>query len=71
MPFERFATEVLYDCLGVAVGRGAAEASGLVNSIDASIFEENEAQLALQMIAAGLVTQYSDATRMVSPKSAS
>ncbi len=71
MPFERFATEVLYDFLGVAVGRGAAEASGLVNSIDASIFEENEAQLALQMIAAGLVTQYSDATRMVSPKSAS
>ena len=71
MPFERFATEVLYDCLGIAVGRGAAEVSGLVNSIDASIFEENEAQLALQMIAAGLVTQYSDATRMVSPKSAS
>jgi hypothetical protein len=71
MPFERFATEVLFDRLGIAVGRGAAEASGLVNSIDASIFEENEAQLALQMIAAGLVTQYSDATRMVSPKSAS
>jgi hypothetical protein len=71
MPFERFVTEVLYDCLGLAVGRGAAEASGWVNSIDASIFEENEAQLALQMIAAGLVTQYSDATRMVTPKSAS
>lgn len=71
MPFERFTTEVLYDTLGIAVGRGAAEASGLVNSIDASIFEENEAQLALQMIAAGLVTQYSDATRMVSPKSPS
>lgn len=68
MPFERFVTEVLYDRLGIAVGRGAAEASGLVNSIDASIFEENEAQLALQMIAAGLVTQYSDATRMVSPR---
>jgi hypothetical protein len=71
MPFERFAMEVLYDRLGVAVGRGAAEASGLINSIDASIFEENEAHLALQMIAAGLVTQYSDATRMVSPKSSS
>lgn len=68
MPFERFVTEILYDRLGIAVGRGAAESSGLVNSIDASIFEENEAQLALQMIAAGLVTQYSDATRMVSPR---
>lgn len=68
MPFERFVTEVLYKRLGIAIGRGAAEDSGLVNSIDASIFEENEAQLALQMIAAGLVTEYSDATRMVSPK---
>ncbi len=71
MSFERFAREVLYDRLGIAVGRGAAEASGLVNSIDASIFEENEGQLALQMIAAGLVTQYSDATRMVSPRTSS
>lgn len=68
LPYERFVTEVLYDRLGIAIGRGAAEASGLVNSIDASIFEENEAQLAHQMIAAGLVTQYSDATRMVSPR---
>lgn len=66
MPFERFVTDVLYGQLGIAVGRASAEESGLVNSIDASIFEENEAQLALQMIAAGLVTQYSDATRMVS-----
>ncbi|MEW9921831.1 hypothetical protein AB2B41_19665 [Marimonas sp. MJW-29] len=71
MPFERFVTEVLYDRLDIAIGRGAAEGSGLINSIDASIFEENEAQLALQMIAAGLVTQYSDATRMVSPRTAS
>ncbi len=71
MPFERFVTEELYGRLGVVVGRGAAEASELVQSIDASIFEENEAQLALQMIAAGLVTQYSDATRMVSPRTGS
>lgn len=71
LPFERFVTEILHDRLGIAVGRTAAEVSGLVNSIDASIFEENEAQLALQMIAAGLVTQYSDATRMVGQKTAS
>jgi|GEM_PF-2610580 len=71
MPFERFVHDILFERLGIAVGRGAAEASGLIQSLDASIFEENEAQLALQMIAAGLVTQYSDATRMVSPKSAS
>jgi len=71
MPFERFTSEVLYNTLGIAVGRASAEATGLVNLIDASVFEENEAQLALQMIAAGLVTQYSDATRMVSAKSIS
>ncbi|MDO6825000.1 hypothetical protein [Marinobacter sp. 1_MG-2023] len=68
LPYERFVTEVLFERLGIAIGRGAAEAAGLVSSIDASIFEENEAQLADQMIAAGLVTQYSDATRMVSPR---
>lgn len=71
LPFERFVTEILFERLGIAVGRGAAEGSGLINSIDASIFEENEAQLALQMIAAGLVTQYSDATRMVGPRATS
>lgn len=70
IPFERFVNDVLYGRLGITVGRGAAEVTGLINSIDASIFEENEAQLALQMIAAGLVTQYSDATRMVSPRTA-
>lgn len=71
LPFERFVTEILFERLGIAVGRGAAEGSGLINSIDASIFEENEAQLALQMIATGLVTQYSDATRMVGPRATS
>ncbi|ODS57406.1 MAG: hypothetical protein ABS40_04090 [Agrobacterium sp. SCN 61-19] len=71
IPFERFVSEILHERLGIVVGRTAAEESGLVNSIDASIFEENEAQLALQMIAAGLVTQYSDATRMVGHKTAS
>jgi hypothetical protein len=68
MPFEKFVSDILHERLGIAVGRSAAEASGLINSIDASIFEENEGQLALQMIAAGLATQYSDATRMVSPR---
>ena len=68
MPFERFVQQILYERLGIAIGRGAAEDSGLIQSIDASIFEENEAQLAIQMVASGLVTQYSDATRMVSPK---
>lgn len=64
--FERFVTNVLGDRLGLIVGRGAAEHAGLLTSIDSSVFEENEARFATQMAAAGLMTQYSDATRMVS-----
>ena len=71
VPFESFVHNILFEELGLVVGRKAAEKIGLVNKIDASIFEENENQLANQMIAAGLVTQFSDATRMVNPGSAS
>lgn len=68
MPFERFVFEVLYEKLGFVVGRQAADDAGLLTSIDASIFEDNEAALAEQMGAAGLLKQYSDATRMVASK---
>lgn len=64
--FERFVSETLGDRLGLVAGRGAAEQAGLLANIDASVFEENETRLAAQMAAAGLMTQYSDATRMVS-----
>jgi hypothetical protein len=70
MPFERFVFEVLYLRLGFVVGRQAADHVGLLSSIDASIFEDNEAALAEQMSAAGLMKQYSDATRMVASKGA-
>lgn len=70
MPFERFVFEVLYLQLGFVVGRQAADHVGLLSSIDASIFEDNEGALAEQMSAAGLMKQYSDATRMVASKGA-
>lgn len=66
MTFERFVTGILGECLGLIIGRGAAEQAGLLNAIDASVFEENETRFAAQLAAAGLMTQYSDATRMVS-----
>lgn len=70
MPFERFVHEVLYEKLGFVVGRQSADEADLLTSIDASIFEDNEAALAEQMSAAGLLKQYSDATRMVASRGA-
>lgn len=65
IPFEQFIDEWLYEQCSIVVGRQAAERSGLLNSLDASIFEDNEARLAVQMKAAGLLTEYSDATKMI------
>ena len=66
IPFDRFLSEWLYEKCRIVVGRSAAEQSNLFTSLDSSIFEDNENELSNQMSAAGLVTQYSDATRMVS-----
>jgi hypothetical protein len=66
LTFEEFVDDWLYGKCRLVVGRRAAERSGLLRSFDASIFEDNENHLAIQMEAAGLLTQYSDATRMVS-----
>lgn len=66
LTFDEFVDDWLYGQCRLVVGRNAAEQSGLLTSFDASIFEDNENQLAIQMEAAGLLTQYSDATRMVS-----
>jgi hypothetical protein len=66
LTFDEFVDDWLYGKCRLVVGRSAAERSGLLASFDASIFEDNENHLAMQMEAAGLLTQYSDATRMVS-----
>lgn len=66
LTFDEFVDNWLYRQCRLVVGRNAAEQSGLLASFDASIFEDNENHLAVQMEAAGLMTQYSDATRMVS-----
>lgn len=65
MPFEAFVDDWLYEKCRLVVGRNAAEKSGMLESFDASVFEDNENHLALQMRAAGLLTEYSDATQMV------
>ncbi len=68
IPFERFVTEIFYSKWGLIVGRQSAEKANLLSVFDASIFEDNEEYLACQMKAAGLITDYSDATRMVSTR---
>ena len=65
MPYEEFVDQWLYEKCKLVIGRQAAEKSGLLESFDSSVFEDNEDQFAVQMRAAGLLTEYSDATRMV------
>jgi hypothetical protein len=65
-PFEWFSTDWLGRRCRLIISREAAAASGLLDSFDASIFEENERQFAQQMRATGMLSVYSDATRMVS-----
>ncbi len=70
LPLEGFVSEWLYARCRLVVGRQAASQAGLLTSFDATIFEENERRLAEQMLAAGVMRVYSDATRMVSPGAA-
>jgi hypothetical protein len=63
--FEKFLHEHLFGAYRLIVGRSSAEEAGLLTSIDGSVFEDNEEHLARQMAAAGFLTEYSDATRMV------
>lgn len=66
-PYETFLTNWLYGRCRIVVGRLAATEEGMLNEFDGTIFEENERRLAEKMQACGLLTVFSDATRMVSP----
>ena len=65
MTFDEFLYQWLHRDCGLIIGRRAAEETGAIASLDAGIFEDNEEALAAQMAAQGLLTTYSDATRMV------
>jgi hypothetical protein len=64
--FERFGMDWLYEKCRFITGRESAQDADLLNNFDSTIFEENERQLAEQMKSTGLLTIYSDATRMIS-----
>ncbi len=68
MTFETFLMDILYNTLGLVVSRESARQEDMLEENDTSMFEENENGLAEQMRAAGLLSSYSDATKMVSSK---
>ena len=63
--FENFLDDHLFGDCNLVIGRNSADRAGILSAIDASVFEDNENHLARQMSAAGFLTEYSDATRMV------
>ena len=65
MSFDKFLNEWLGDRCNFLIGKKMAEKSDLLNRFDGAIFEDNETKLSEHLLAAGLLTQYSDATRMV------
>lgn len=65
MTLDDFVHKWLFEKCHMLVARPAASKSGLLETFDASIFEDNEERLTELLSAAGLLTEYSDATRMV------
>jgi len=65
MPFDDFLNEWLGNRCNFLIGKKMAESSHLLRRFDGAIFEDNEVKLSEHLLAAGLLAQYSDATRMV------
>jgi hypothetical protein len=63
--FDRFCTDILADRLGLVVDKRSASKRGLTERVDAGEFLENELQLAEDLQGIGMMSEYSDATRMV------
>lgn len=65
IPFENFVNDWLYKRCNFVIGRISASEAGLLDGLDATIFEENEKRLSDQVLAVGMLRVYSDATKMV------
>ena len=66
IPFGDFMREFLHRNCHLVICKDAAEENGLLDRMDSSVFEDNEHYLAERMKAQGLLSDYSDSTRMVS-----
>lgn len=67
LEYDDFLTGWLFERCRIVAGREAAGRAGMLMAFDGTIFEENEKRLAEQMLSAGMLRVFSDATRMVSP----
>lgn len=65
LPFTDFCRDILFSRYGLLVDQNGARRSAVADAIDAAEFEENGEILARQLATLGLLTEYSDATRMV------
>ena len=68
LPFDTFLNEWLGKRCKFLIGKNMAESNNLLSRFDGAIFQDNENKLAEHLLAAGLLTQFSDATRMVGVK---
>lgn len=68
LKFEDFCYGVLYRRLGLIVDPRSAESNNLLRSADRSAFDSNAAGLLESLRDLGLVREFSDATRMVTPE---
>ncbi len=66
VPFSDFMHGFLHRKCHLVICKDAAEEIGLLERMDSSVFEDNEHYLAERMKAQGLLSDYSDSTRMVS-----
>ena len=65
--FDSFCTDVLYEKLELVVDPSSGQKSQSINWVDNEDLERNKKGLADRLEALGLITSFSDATRMVGP----
>jgi hypothetical protein len=63
--FEEFCFSTLYKQFGLVFDKRSAAEAGLISVVDAGDFASNSAQLAFDLNGLGLLSEFSDATRMV------
>ena len=63
--FEVFCHEVLFEKFRLVIDRKSAASSGLLNEVDATFFSKNSEKLANDLSDLGMLSAYSDATRMI------
>ena len=67
IPFESFCTDILFSKLGMLVDPSSGQRAQLTIWVDNEDLESNKKGLADRLEALGLITSFSDATRMVGP----